>query len=257
VNGVILLTFYEAAERRGLIEADNSLDECMAEATLYQMSSSLRRLFATILLFYESNDVCGLWNRHLDAMSEDYRRNIQSTSVVEQMVLIDIRNLLHSMSKDIKSFPLPDINDTYDAANGIPREIFEESSIYPNADDVALEGSHNNEQRAAFDEIISVIDSAEGRVFFVDGPGGTGKTYLYKALLAKIHSQNKIVVATATSGIEASILPGGRTAHSRFKIPLTIEDGTFYSFTKLLMQKWICKHKGLIPNLISKACQSI
>jgi hypothetical protein len=35
------------------------------------------------------------------------------------------------MSKDVKSFPLPDINDTYDAANGIPREIFEESSIYP------------------------------------------------------------------------------------------------------------------------------
>jgi hypothetical protein len=41
VNGVILLTFHEAAERRGLIEAYNSLDECIAEATLYQMSSSL------------------------------------------------------------------------------------------------------------------------------------------------------------------------------------------------------------------------
>ena len=25
----------------------------------------------------------------------------------------------------------------------------------------------------------------------------------------------------------------------------------------LLMQKWICKHKGLIPESISKACQSI
>ena len=35
VNGVILPTFHEAAERRGLIEADNSLDECIAEATLY------------------------------------------------------------------------------------------------------------------------------------------------------------------------------------------------------------------------------
>jgi ATP-dependent DNA helicase PIF1 len=126
VNGVILPTFREATERRGLIEADNSLDECMAEAPLYQMSSSLRRLFAIILVFYEPSDVRGLWNRHLDAMLEDYQRNIQSTSVVEQMVLIDIRNLLHSMSKDIKSFPLPDINDTYDAANGIPREIFEE-----------------------------------------------------------------------------------------------------------------------------------
>jgi hypothetical protein len=81
------------------------------------------------------------------------------------------------MSKDIKSFPLPDINDTYDAANGIPREIFEESSIYPNADDVALEGSLNNEHRAAFDKSISAIDSTQGRVFFVDGPGGTRKTY--------------------------------------------------------------------------------
>jgi hypothetical protein len=26
---------------------------------------------------------------------------------------------------------------------------------------------------------------------------------------------------------------------------------------RVLMQKWICKHKGLIPNPISKACQSI
>ena len=213
VNGVILPTFHEAAERRGLIEAGNSLDECIAEATLYEMPSSQRRLFATILVFCEPSDVRGLRNRHLDAMSEDYRRNIQSTSAVEQMVLIDIRNLLHSMSKDIKSFPLLDINDTYDAANGIPREIFEESSIYPNANDVALEGSLNNEQRAAFDEIISAIETAQGRVFFVDGPGGTGKTYLYKALLVKIHSQNKIVVATATSGVAASILPRGRTAH--------------------------------------------
>ena len=26
---------------------------------------------------------------------------------------------------------------------------------------------------------------------------------------------------------------------------------------EVLMQKWICKHKGLIPESISKACQSI
>jgi len=39
-------------------------------------------------------------------------------------------------------------------------------------------------------------------------------------------------VATATSRVATSILPRGRTAHSRFKIPLTIEDGTFCSLTK-------------------------
>ena len=96
----------------------------------------------------------GLWQKHLDAMSEDYRRNCPSPTAVEQMVLIDLRNMLQSMGKDIKSFPLPNIDDTYDTASGIPHEIFEESSIVPSADDVALSESLNDEQRAAYDEII-------------------------------------------------------------------------------------------------------
>jgi hypothetical protein len=79
---------------------------------------------------------------------------------------------------------------------------------------------------------MSAVDSEHGGLFFVDGSGGTGKTYLYRALLATIRSKNKIAVATATSGVAASIMPGGRTAHSRFKVPLTLEDGTFCSFTK-------------------------
>ena len=62
-------------------------------------------------------------------MLEDYRRNNQSTVMVEQMVLMDIRKLLQSMQKDIKMYPLPDINDTYDASSDIPREILEEASI--------------------------------------------------------------------------------------------------------------------------------
>jgi hypothetical protein len=35
VSGELLLTFREAAERRGLIEADNTLHEGLAEATLW------------------------------------------------------------------------------------------------------------------------------------------------------------------------------------------------------------------------------
>ncbi|GKB40121.1 ATP-dependent DNA helicase PIF1-like protein [Tanacetum coccineum] len=51
-----------------------------------------------------------------------------------------------------------------------------------------------------------------------------GKTYLYRALLAKIRSEGHVALATATSRIAASILPGGRTAHSRFKIPLDLSE---------------------------------
>ena len=47
-----------------------------------------------------------------------------------------------------------------------------------------------------------------------------GKHFLYRALSATIRSRNMIAIATATSGVAASIMSGGRTAHSRFNIPL-------------------------------------
>ncbi|KAG6645978.1 hypothetical protein CIPAW_08G161000 [Carya illinoinensis] len=43
--------------------------------------------------------------------------------------------------------------------------------------------------------------SNETAVFFIDGPGGTGKTFLYKTLLAKIRSEHFIALATASSGV--------------------------------------------------------
>uniref|UniRef100_K4A156 ATP-dependent DNA helicase n=1 Tax=Setaria italica TaxID=4555 RepID=K4A156_SETIT len=151
VVGVLLPSFREAAERRGLIEEDNTLDECLTENSLFHMPSSLRRLFAIILVFCEPNDVFGLWTKHLDAMLEDYRRNNPNPSLVEQMVLIDIRNMLQSMGKDI---------------SGIPHEIFEEASIDQDPEDVGLSDSLNEEQRAAYEEIMSKVDTEQGGLFF-------------------------------------------------------------------------------------------
>ena len=93
--------------------------------------------------------------------------------MVEQMVLMDIQKLLQSMQKDIKMYPLPDIDDRYDASRDIPREIFEEASIEANEDDVALSHTLNEEQQAAYDEIMSSVDTEDGGLFFVDCPGRT------------------------------------------------------------------------------------
>jgi len=38
----------------------------------------------------------------------------------------------------------------------------------------------NIDQQAAFKEIITAIENKSSVIFFVDGPGGTGKTFLYK-----------------------------------------------------------------------------
>nr|XP_051197067.1 uncharacterized protein LOC127310428 [Lolium perenne] len=232
VDGVLCDNFREAAERRGLIEADNTLDECLTESEQFAMPASLRRLFATTLVFCEPGDVHGLWDRHLEAMSDDYRRKHTCPKVVEQKVLLDIRGMLQSMGKDIKSFPLPDIDKSYDNTDGEVREVIEETNIQVDKEDASLATSLNHEQRLAYDEILAAVDGGDGGVFFVDGPGGTGKTYLYRALLARVRSERKIALATSTSGVAASIMPGGRTAHSRFKIPLNLEEGKSCSFTK-------------------------
>jgi ATP-dependent DNA helicase PIF1 len=188
VDGVTLPTFREAVERRGLLESDNTMDECLTERALFQMPSALRRLFATILVYCEPSDVAVLWQKHKDSMSEDYQHRSQNKTHVEQMVLIDIRNMLQSMGKDIKTFPLPPIIDAYDNAIGTAREVYEEESIQPTVGDVALKDSLNEEQRAAYDKIMSVVDTDQGGLFFMDGPGGTGKTYLYRVLLATLRN---------------------------------------------------------------------
>ncbi|WVZ76928.1 hypothetical protein U9M48_024846 [Paspalum notatum var. saurae] len=246
VDGDLLATFREAAERRGLLESDSTQDECLTEAALYQMPSALCQLFATILVYCEPTNVEGLWQKHLEAMSQDYQRSNTSQTHVQQMVLIDIRNMLQSMGKDINAYPLPKIIDRYDDAVGTVREEYEERIIESTTQDMALKDSLNEEQKTAYDKILSTVDTDEGGVFFVDGPGGTGKTFLYKALLATLRSQDKIAVATATSGVAASIMPGGRTAHSRFKIPLAIDDGAVCSFTKQIGTAKLLQKASLI-----------
>lgn len=57
-------------------------------------------------------------------------------------------------------------------------------------------------------------------------------TFLYKALLAEVRTHGLIAIATASSGAAANNLPGGRTAHSRFKIPLQLENNSMCNIKK-------------------------
>jgi DNA replication protein DnaC len=112
------------------------------------------------------------------------------------------------------------------------RELTEELNIGYEEEHLKIIEIMNAEQRAGFDLIMNHVEKKVGQVFFVDGPGGTGKTYLYKALLEKVCSMNLIAIATTTSSIAASIMLSGRTAHSRFKIPIKLDNNTVCSFTK-------------------------
>ena len=79
-----------------------------------------------------------------------------------------------------------------------------------------------DEQKNVYDRINLSIAAEQGGFFFLDAPGGTGKTFLISLILARIRSQNRIALAIASSGIAATLLDGGRTAHSALKLQLNI-----------------------------------
>ncbi|XP_074326808.1 uncharacterized protein LOC141664753 [Apium graveolens] len=79
------------------------------------------------------------------------------------------------------------------------------------------------DQRKIYDAVIQSIDSNVGGIFFVYGSGGCGKTFLWRTLICKLRAEGKIVLPVASSGIAATLMPGGRTAHSRFKIPIVLD----------------------------------
>jgi hypothetical protein len=148
------------------------------------------------------------------------------------MVLKDNDDIVSSMDKGIHDYGLSELDDQ-DAEQGYHnREVREQYSLCVNETD--LRGVHNlnPENVSGYTEIIEHVINRKGRVFFVDGLGGTGTTFLYMCLIATVHSEGLIAVATTTSGIAASIMPGGCTTHSVFKIPIKISDGSICKFSK-------------------------
>ncbi|KAD4586201.1 hypothetical protein E3N88_23802 [Mikania micrantha] len=120
--------------------------------------------------------------------------------------------------------PYPD-DDSISSAKNL---LINEELAY-NRHDLLDEFKHliitlTDEQRSIFDDIILAVRKKKGGVFFVYGYGGTGKTFLWKTLSIALRSEGEIVLNVASSGIASLLLTGGRTAHSRFKIPINLNE---------------------------------
>ena len=75
---------------------------------------------------------------------------------------------------------------------------------------------------AALQDNHSGVARPNGSTFFLHATAGTGKTFIARALLASVRSQHGVAFAVASSGVAASLLPGGMTAHRAFGIPVPV-----------------------------------
>ena len=78
----------------------------------------------------------------------------------------------------------------------------------------------NPQQITLYDAVMVNVLNSHGSSFFLHSGGGCGKTYLAKLIAVGVCARDKIVLCVTSTGLAALLLPGGRTAHSRFKIPI-------------------------------------
>ncbi|XP_055944583.1 uncharacterized protein LOC129975547 [Argiope bruennichi] len=89
-------------------------------------------------------------------------------------------------------------------------------------------------QRQVYEAILNLVNSGEAGLFYLDAPGGTGKTFVLYLLTAQLCKDRNIAMAVVSLGIAATLLNGGRTAHSVFKLSLNLanEDTPTCNVTK-------------------------
>ncbi|KAK9706455.1 hypothetical protein RND81_07G125900 [Saponaria officinalis] len=224
VDGYCCSSYQEAGLKLKLIEDDNMVELSLDEAAAVQMPSALRHLFATILIFCQPKHPTAVWDKYYTSLSKDYsREHLNDAYTTKVLTVRQLERHLEAMGKSLKTFGLAHLNEHQDALLCQSQDILDALNAPIPEQCMISRDSLNSEQQEAFNIIMKNVRESKPGAFFVDGPGGTGKTYLYNALYAELRLMGKIVLPTATSGIVAANIPSGRTTHSRFKLPIDLE----------------------------------
>ena len=235
--------FKDVCIAHGLLEDDHEWHQCLDEARHMQVGSQLRRLFVTILRDCTPADPRGLWDTFWSDICDDLKYCLQhhagitepTDAQVQDYGLFLIDKLLSQTGKRLQDWAcMPHIEGNWEEVFG-NRLIMEQREYHtPGLAQEAAEhiATFNQDQSAAFERITSAVSNGSGQIFFLHGIGGTGKTYVYNTLCHYLRSQDKIVLCVASSGIAAILLKGGRTSHSRFKIPIPCHESSVCTIPK-------------------------
>ncbi|KAK9873683.1 hypothetical protein WA026_023683 [Henosepilachna vigintioctopunctata] len=246
VNGIVYSTFQEAAQQRYLICSDEEWKRTLEHAALVDMPGSMRKLFAYLLCFCEVGHPLSLWDSFKEYMSEDYRRFGFSARISEKKALIRIDHILRYLGKTARDFNLPDYHSEAD------EDLLDiDEDPVENIGDIEIFNPQelNSGQRKVFDVVVNAVNSSlseHPRYFYLQGSGGTGKTYLYNTLISTLTSQDIPVIAVAFTGIAALLLKNGRTAHSAFRLPLNLGPDSHSSITAQSEEATLLRNVRLI-----------
>ncbi|OWY96829.1 Helitron helicase [Phytophthora megakarya] len=186
IDNVLYPTFHKAAMAAGYLENDR-----------------------------EWKDPLGLWERVKSDLSEDYQRELGMDAddrKIEFKTLKSLGNILRVNGKTLENYGLSTIerrladaneHDTGDLVN----QVLNAYSLEQLVTTAAMVTRLNPNQQDIFDQVLWSLQKLVKNCFLL-------------MVLVELGNQGGVAIAVASSGIAATILTGGRTAHSMFWIPL-------------------------------------
>ena len=248
-------TFKDACRSRGLLGDDQEWYNAFDEAAAWATSPQLRKLFVTMILFCQVGDEKAFFEKVWQLLADDIQYQFRdiigdpnyqmSDTNARDYLLEELASIFAQNGRNIRDFNLPQKKvNSYSVSYN--RLIDEELSYSfdPLFDTLNPTSTLNYEQKQAFNTIVDRVLNNEPGFFFVSGYGGTGKTYLWNCIVGYLRAQQRIVLTVASSGVASLLLPGGRTAHSRFKIPCDLDDASVCDIRRGTM----------LSELIEEAC---
>ncbi|KAJ8481437.1 hypothetical protein ONZ45_g15318 [Pleurotus djamor] len=176
---------------------DGEWRACLQEAAVMQTGTRLRHLFATLLLFCHPIQPELLWADFRHHICDDLWHRLRVAGRVDPsdddvfdygLYLLDgiLRETGKSLRNDFPSMP----TWVQNWANIADNPLIAEQLNYDKDEERQMANANiqllNTEQQYAFTQIMASIESNQGRTFFLNGPGGTGKTFLYKTLCNRV-----------------------------------------------------------------------
>ncbi len=230
VGGRVMETYLAACIAYGIVDNDQEVDSVMEEAANIAFGPAVREVFANMLIFVLRGNHLQFWERHKYVLCEDFMRaagvNEPNGRVVSE-VLLELRDQIerHGFSLS-KTFGLPEPEPVH-IQSRIPRIIEHETGHNIGELEAHIAQTEcllNDEQRVVVNTVMRSVEHGHGWMIAVDASGGTGKTFTLSHILNKVRAKGKVALATAASGIAATLLPKGATFHSRTKCPLILTD---------------------------------
>jgi len=259
VDGIQYETFKGPCIAFSLLEDDGEWIAMFRDAQEFMTARAFRHLFALALQHTTITNPLAIWEQFRESFCDDLAHLLVTGRVIvpvggegmgaglaDDYGLYHIHDFLKEYARSLAEFGLSQqVLDWRQRENGVVGNVrmgeeWEYDLVQEQVLSDSMQQKLNEEQVVCFNAIVAAVESHEqdpqqqepSDAVFLHGPAGARETFLYNCFCSHFRAPGKIVLCVASSGMVAQLLPGGQTAHSRFKIPLSNDSNAVGNITR-------------------------